>query len=366
MRAVLRLSLHPGSVERVLIYRLGSLGDTVVALPCYHQVARSFPNAKRYLLTNLPVSEKAPSAREILGESGLIDGYMDYPVGLRSVGEVYKVWRQIRALSPEVLIYLAAPRGLRQARRDALFFRACGIKKLVGVPYTEDLQMNRWVEGRQSAEPEADRLARCVSELGAIDLNDERNWDLALTQDEHSVAAERLEALKGRPFVAVSVGTKMQSKDWGVENWGSVLARIAVEYRDYGLVLVGAGSESNASEIAARRWGAGAMNLCGELTPRQTAAVLQRARLFVGHDSGPMHLAAAVQTPCVAVFAALRKPGIWFPYGSRHRVIYHDVNCANCGLSICIEQRKKCITSITIEEVMLEIRKQLDGTPKPN
>ena len=72
-----------------------------------------------------------------------------------------------------------------------------------------------------------------------------------------------------------------------------------------------------------------------------------------------MHLAAAVQTPCVAVFAAIRRPAMWFPYGAQHRVIYHDVPCSNCSLDTCIENRKQCITSVTVDEMMQATVEQL-------
>ncbi len=70
-------------------------------------------------------------------------------------------------------------------------------------------------------------------------------------------------------------------------------------YPGYGLVLNGAPEESEASEFAAMGWrevnpGGAVVNLCGRLTPRESAAAFGRAKLFVGHDSGPMHLAAAV------------------------------------------------------------------------
>jgi ADP-heptose:LPS heptosyltransferase len=97
------------------------------------------------------------------------------------------------------------------------------------------------------------------------------------------------------------------------------------------------------------------VNLCGKLTPRESAAAFRRARLFIGHDSGPMHLAAAVQTPCVAIFAARNKPRVWFPYGSQHRVVYHQTECWGCGLETCIVERKRCLTSITVDEVVSEI-----------
>jgi hypothetical protein len=77
----------------VLIYRLGSLGDTVVALPCFHLIARCFPQAERVLLTNFPVHAKATATAAVLGDSGLVHGYMRYTVGTRRIGELLRLMR---------------------------------------------------------------------------------------------------------------------------------------------------------------------------------------------------------------------------------------------------------------------------------
>ena len=344
-------------VRRVLIYRLGSLGDTVVALPSLHLVERAFPRAERRLLTNFPVQRKAAAAQTILDGSGLVDGYFSYTVGLRHLRKVWKLRNAIRAWQPDVLVYLTRGRGVRIARRDAMFFRACGIRRLIGVPFTQDMQLHRLRAATGDLEPEAARLARCIAELGDARLDDPASWDLRLTEAEYRAAQIALEPAGNRPIIAMSVGTKMQAKDWGIENWCKLLAAMAALYPGFAVVLSGAREESAASEIAAEGWrnvpGSGpVINLCGFLTPRESAAVFQQARFFVGHDSGPMHIAATVQTPCVAVFSARNIPAVWYPHGDQHKVIYHKVDCAGCGLETCTVQKKKCINSITIDEVI--------------
>ena len=353
------------STKRVLIYRLGSLGDTVIALPALHLVARAFPDAERRLLTNFPVNVKAPPAAAILEHTNLVHGYFRYAAGTRSPLELLSLWWHIVRWRPQVLVYLGVGRGIESARRDARFFRFCGIRRLIGVPLTEDMHRSRLQDSGQ-LEPEAARLARNLSELGAADLDDPASWDIHITSEEHARAADALGLTGGRPILAVSVGTKMQSKDWGRENWRALLAELAVLYPDHALTLSGSPEESEASEFAADGWrkvasSAPAINLCGRLTPRESAAVFSRARLFLGHDSGPMHLAAAVQTPCVAIFSARNKPRVWFPYGSQHRVLYHQTDCWGCGLETCFAEKKKCITSITVQEVLAEVRAALSG-----
>jgi heptosyltransferase-3 len=379
------LGMEQKTTKRVLVYRLGSLGDMLVAVPSLHLVARAFPQAERRMLTNVPVHAKAPPAAAILDGSGLIHRYMRYAVGTRNLWELAGLWWSLVRWRPQVLVYLAGPRGVRNARRDATFFRLCGIRRLVGVPLTEGMQRNYYgaatggkdhAMGDGNLEPEAARLARNIGELALPEdigdpgrLGEPASWDVGITAAEFVAADLAIgeAALRLRP-VAVSVGTKVQAKDWGRENWRALLSSLAEEYPGRALLLAGAPEESEASEFAAGGWrdhgGGPVVNLCGKLTPRESAAAFARAEVFVGHDSGPMHLAAAVGTPCVAIFAARNIPRQWFPFGAQHRVLYHRVECWGCGLETCIEQRKKCLLSITVDEVMREVRAVLSDTMK--
>jgi hypothetical protein len=79
------------SVSRVLVYRLGSLSHTVVALPALLLVARAFPNAERMMLTNWPVSSKAAGSEQILANSGLIQRYVSYPGSLRNQFAIFRL-----------------------------------------------------------------------------------------------------------------------------------------------------------------------------------------------------------------------------------------------------------------------------------
>lgn len=357
--------------RRVLLYRLGSLGDTLIALPSFHLVARAFPGAERRLLTSFPPTAKAPASSAILEHTGLVHGYFRYNHGTRSPRELLTLWWQLLTWRPEVVVYLSGARGLEAARRDSKFFRACGIRQQVGVPITEEMQRNLPApeRGPGMVESEAARLARNIRPLGDADLDDPGSWDLGLTSAERGRAAELLQPLGDRPFLAVSVGTKMQSKDWGRENWRQLLAATAAHFPHLGLVLCGAREESAASDFAAEGWrahtGTPVVNLCGAVNPRESAAAIERSVLFVGHDSGPMHLAAAVGTPSVTIFASLRPPGMWFPHGARNRVLYRNVDCAGCGLETCIVQQKKCILSITVEDVLAEITAALASSTGP-
>lgn len=352
------------SDRKVLIYRLGSLGDTVVALPSFHLIARAFPDAERRVLTNFPVSEKVSPLEAVIGESGLVHGYFRYPIGSRDVRGLWSLRQEIRRWVPDVLIYLAEARGRFKAYRDALFFRSCGIRNLVGVPYSGDRQDHGKLDGESRFESEAHRLARCIRELGHIDLEDPESWDLRLGKAEEQVA-DNLLGLRIPEYMTVSVGTQVEVKDWGEINWTSLLCKFSSLYPALGLVLVGSSDERARSDLVAAEWNGPKINICGLIPPRVSAAVIKRSILFVGHDSGPMHLAAATGVQCVAIFSGRNSPGEWFPAGKGHNVIYHQTDCYGCRLDQCSKPTKKCMETISVQEVFDAVCQKIEERKLP-
>lgn len=307
----------------ILIYRLGSLGDTIVALPCFHAIERAFPGRERLVLTNVPVSSKAAPLAIILKPGGLIDGVIDYPVGTRSVRALWQLHKAIRATGADTLVYMAASRGLKNVKRDTLFFRLCGVKTILCAPTTADLHDNRELaDGCQ--EPEVERLARTFVPLGDIALSDPTNFDLRLTVEEKAAAAAALASMGATPFLAINMGGKVLPKDWGDENWTALLTALAPKLGQAGIVAVGGGEDSERSATVLATWPGPTINLCGKLKPRESAAALGVAEVFIGHDSGPLHLAAAGGTRTVGLFGDYNRPRKWHPYGVGHRPI-HDM-----------------------------------------
>jgi heptosyltransferase III len=128
-----------------------------------------------------------------------------------------------------------------------------------------------------------------------------------------------------------------------------------------GLVAVGGpGDRERAAQLIAG-WPGAARDLCGRVSPRVSALILSKARLLIAHDSGPMHLAAAVGTPVAAIFSARAKPGIWFPRGAENRVFYEKLPCFDCGLESCTVERRRCITGIAVEPVLAACDAMLAG-----
>lgn len=333
------------SRDRVLIFRLGSIGDTVVALPCFHAIARAFSGYRRVLLTDSPALARASSVEAVLSGSGLIDDVIYYPVGDFSLKSALALMRVLRGVRATQLIYLAERMAAVPVYRDLLFFRAAGLPTIVAAPWNKDLRNCRIDPSTLEYEYEAERLARSLRGIAPVDLA-RSNWDLRLSAHELATAETSLKAVAGAPTVlAIAPGAKIAAKDWGADNWTELMKRLAPRYGEAAVVIVGADDERGLGDEVTRHWRGPVLNSCGKLTPREAAAVMRQCRLLICHDSGPMHLAASQETPCVALFGNRNQPRRWFPYGPGHHVIFE----------------RRGVREITVTRVVSHVRAALDG-----
>ena len=250
-------------------------------------------------------------------------------------------------------------RSLRDVKRDRLFFRFAGVRHFVGLPGEDELK-HRFDPATGLYESEASRLARTIAALGDPHPEEIANWNLHLNASEKEVAARALSPLAGRPLIVCAPGCKMQANDWEQDNWRALSGRLYAKYPAYGLVMAGAAQDAAVCEYAAQQWAGAKVNLAGKLSPRESAAVFSHAAVFIGPDSGPKHLAASVGAPCVCVFSARGRPGIWFPLGERNVIVYHQPECKGCGLETCIEMKKICIRTITVDELEQAVEQVLE------
>jgi len=355
--------------KRVLLYRMGSLGDHLVALPSYRLIARAFPQAERRLLTTVPVASVAATAQEVLAGMGLVDGYLTYASHERSPLALLQLAWQVRRYKPDVVIHMTGP--LKNYARDERFFRLlCGVRRQIGLPSepTDALQTVGFRDGVPYYEQEGQRLARVLGrELGDARVDELASWSLDLTAEEHAEAARLTAPLGSMPYFVFSMGTKIQANEWGLERWQRFLAALGREWPGYAMVAIGAKDEFKKNQALVAAWGESGnpvLNLSGVCTPRVSAAVLAKAKMFFGHDSGPMHLAASVDTPIFAVFSARNRPGEWTPRGEHVRTMLHWVECGHCVLDACLVEKKKCILSISVEEALAAARQHLDAVLK--
>lgn len=344
-------------VQKLLIYRFGQIGDTVAALPALWLLRETYPAAEFTLLSEVPAGGTAVPPEKILPAYGLIQQFAKYDGGA-SAARLLAMTRTaltLRRQKHDTLAYLLPTiRSPRQRARDAFFFRLAGIRRTLGFEGFPSDAFPREADGSlKGVSHEADALLHrlAVNGLPAIPPGQGR-MDLRLTQAERDRAASWWQQQptgyhEGRWF-AVCSGSKWSSKQWPAERYAEVGRRLVME-RGLLPVIVGGSEDRELGQRLIAGWGTG---LCaaGELSVRESAALLEGARFYLGNDTGVMHLAAAVGTPCVAIFSALDWPGRWHPYGRIHRVLRHEVPCAGCLLQEC-DRNHLCLAGISADAV---------------
>jgi ADP-heptose:LPS heptosyltransferase len=169
-----------------------------------------------------------------------------------------------------------------------------------------------------------------------------------LRYEVHAREAARIrQTLKGRPYVVVHPGALMSTKRWEASRFAAV-ARKFHEKNLRVVVTCGAGEEAFAGRVAKDL--AESTVLLG-LTIPELAELIRNARLYLGNDSGPMHLAAAVGTPVVAAWGSSDSRR-WRPWGVEHRVVQNPFECNPCpGYRCLVADSPLCIESVTVEQV---------------
>jgi heptosyltransferase-3 len=163
----------------------------------------------------------------------------------------------------------------------------------------------------------------------------------------------RSHQLAQRPFVVMHPGAGWRFKCWTPAGYARVMEALEQEW-DLPVVLTGTRAAHEQELLAAihQECRAAPLDLVGRLGLKELGALIAKARLFFGVDSAPMHLAAAVNTPVVALFGP---SGVfnWGPWGQGHLVIKKDWDCLPCGQDGCEGGKiSRCLVELTPAEVL--------------
>jgi heptosyltransferase-1 len=274
--------------RRLLVVRLGSLGDIVHAFPAVSGLRNSFRDFPVVWLTH-------PKWEFLVKTSGLAAEV--WTVDTRNWGNVRSILKRIRAHRFEAAIDY---QGLWKSA--AIPFLA-GVPRRIGfssetvreagVPllYTDRVRVNA---GRHVADQNGELSARAGASIpvGPVQLQ--------VPAEDQKIVSARLEAEGIDEYVVLSPGGGWRSKCWPVERYGALAERITEEFAVRCVINVGPGEESLAAGIANASGKAAPVSFAGSLG--QLMALLKNARAVVAGDTGPLHLADALGTKVVAIF----------------------------------------------------------------
>src|SRR5438067_10309890 len=366
LNSVLRGPAIVTSPKRIVVFRIGQLGDTIVALPAMWLVRKNYPAAYTALLCDRHPGKTHVVASDLLRGSRIFDEYLSYPVSesgefMRS-GRMATLLANIRRKNFDTLVYLAPTnRTAEQVARDRRFFSMAGIRNFIGMHGFEPLKPKQKSEPMVSSLPESELLFRRLEASGLkAESGDRLRMDVGLSEADEAVMDGWLSTLpsdEGRTWIAVGPGSKMPAKRWPLERFLHVIGELISEF-DIWPVIFGGEEDRVIGAWLLDRWGSG-YNAAGALGIRSSLAAMKHCELFIGNDTGTMHMAAAVGLPCVATFSSRERPGLWYPPGEGHRVFRSAIDCEGCGLVECLELGNECLKRISVEEVLSACRELL-------
>jgi ADP-heptose:LPS heptosyltransferase len=351
--------------KRILVFRIGQLGDTLVALPALRAIRDTFPLAHISLLGNVDQGGLQVTPKQILPANGLIDDWISYPsTSTGAFSARLQLLKKLRRGRYQTLVYLApCRRTLSNVRRDLLFFRLAGIRSVIGEKGFVGLPSKSGA-GLPTVANEADHLLQRLS-LGGITVPSAgmAKFPLDLTEEEQRAANlwwhKNVPAIVAGRVVGFGPGSNWPAKVWPEERFLEVGHEL-IQTKEIFPVIFGGPEDRELGKRLLTSWGWGA-NAAGELPVRHAAAALSHCRLYVGNDTGTLHLAAAVGCTCVAITPALDWPGHWSPYGAGHTVLRRSVPCEGCLLQLCEQQGMRCLKEILVADVVKACTKSLKG-----
>ena len=305
---------------KILIIKPSSLGDVVQALPTVARIRRKFPDAHIAWLINAELTS-------LLKNCPVINERVEFHRRNHSRFP-WLLWRLRRdrfdividlqgLLRSGVMTWTTrAPRriGMSDAREGARSF----YNEIVSVPQTHAL----------------DRYLLAASHLGCDTGPVEFPLGIA------PLARDRL--------IAVNPSARWPTKLWGDGRFAELIRRLPASR----VVLTGAASD----RLRIERLAQGCRNLAGGTDLFELAELYARCCLVITNDSGPMHIAAAVGTPVVAIFGPT-DPALTGPYGKQHVILRAGIECSPCLKDHCAHTpQMECMQKVTVEQVLAAAR----------
>jgi ADP-heptose:LPS heptosyltransferase len=244
-------------------------------------------------------------------------------------------------------------------KRDALFFKRAGIKKIIGMTGFVMNLTDYVMRPLPTVPHEGDQLLARLADAGIAVPSSSRSGRYLLLSEKERTAARRIPGDEhdggNRTWVAIGPGSKMPAKVWPKDRFRDLVQRLIEKYDIWPVVFGGHEDIQLGKELVAQ-WGRGSV-AAGTLNIRESMAALERCRLYIGNDTGTLHMAVAMGVRCIGLYSARDYPGLWFPHGDGHIVFRHALPCEGCMLEICTAQKMACMLAIQVEEVAHAIDK---------
>ncbi|MFA5437795.1 MAG: glycosyltransferase family 9 protein [Candidatus Omnitrophota bacterium] len=326
-----------GKINKILVIRLDRIGDIVLSTPAIRSLRRSFPEATIHFMAT-------KYTKDILLGNPNIDQVRVY-----EEGPCKEVYDAAVALHPGILQnYLVFASGAHTRIGYGGFGGSFFLTHIIPDPRREPICH------------EVEVALKAVKELGCSP--DDQHLEIFKNADSEGFVQQYLEGLgiSESDFITViHPGSRQEYLRWGKDKFAHIALRLMRE-RKAKVIITGSSKEDKlVKEVASLM--EDKPFCCTGLTLGQLISLLGKAKLFVGNSTGPMHIAAALNIPVVAIFGPQHQSDSylrWGPWSKNSVVVRKEQNCRDCLPSQCFSI--KCIKSISEGEVWEGIEKVLN------
>jgi lipopolysaccharide heptosyltransferase I len=350
--------------ERILLVRLSSLGDVLQCLHALADLRASRPAASIHWL----VEDRCAS---VLAGHPMLDGVLVFE-RRALVHDLRRPWlwpraalrlaglrRSLRAIRPTVAV------DLQGNMKGALLTRLSGAPRRIGLAAghgTKEMAHRFATETVALPAPPVHRADRARALLAPLGLRaGSGTAAVAGVADQGPWAGERLREMGIEPgrFAVLHPGTSRRgaAKRWPADRWAELARELRSRHGLRVLLTTGRGEESIADEVS-RLSGGAAERAPADRSLAQLGALLSRAALVVGADTGPVHMAALLGVPTVAIYGP-KDPAVYAPRGPRVGVVWKQVWCSPCRLRRCDDP--VCMSTLRLDEVLPAVDAVLAG-----
>lgn len=345
----------PGEKPAVLFVRFSSLGDVVLTTPAVRSLKAAFPGARISFLTKgaySPLLEGHPDIDRVIafeprpGQGGF-SALTGLCRGLGTFDLVIDLHVTLR--SRLVAAFLPASRKVRY-RKDSL------MRRLWAMGWMRERML---CDGRHVA----DRYLHALEPLGVSPRFTRPEIFLTPREVDSSESFLRQMGVRDPRGIAVILpGARWSNKQWTAKGFAAV-GEVLSSRRGFEIVVAGDRGDRPAVDAFKRELSTECVDIAGKTGIRELAAVLRLARVAVGNDSGPGHLAAAVGTPVVTIFGPTTEAFGFAPRGERVKTVSLPLPCRPCSIHggrTCPGGRRACLEDLEPRAVIAAVGEVLD------
>ena len=335
-------------MQNILIIKLRYIGDVLLCTPLVRALREHYPEAQITFLVS-------PGTQDVLKHNPCLDEVLLLP--RTNLFDQLRFLRGIRSRRFDCVL------DLTDGDRSAIITAVTGASRRIGFN-----NENRWrgmvysqcVRAKYGSMHMVDYHGQVASQLGIPNtLGPPEVW-VSVQDEEGAQQLLQEKHLHDRPWVMIHPTARYWSKAWPADRFAALSDWLAKQ--GISVLLVGNEKDKAVGREIQHLSESKPASLMGGTSVLELAALMKRCVLFVGNDGGPMHIAAAVGCPVLAIFGPT-DPAIWGPRGDRARVLYKGLDCDACFLPGCLRGEESCMKLISVDEVCNAALQLLNKTP---